>query len=233
MQPGSWVNVARAERVAGVFALLSLATAVLILGRPGFTNAARPARSLSDPFVAIQVIENIGEVDDILSEAPSPDREVMRIKQYLDFGFIASYAGLFCTLALLLARSGTWGKMAGLVAGICGLATAAFDVRENFAILRILDLRLEQTTAPMMNAIRSASAAKWALSALTLALVATYFLRDHRWVRRGIGTLMLAGAALQVYGLVDNVWLIRQGLFLGAALIALVALFFRIHPRPI
>lgn len=222
----------RTERVAGVFALLSLATAVLILGRPSFTNAARPARGLSDPFVAIQVIQNIGEVDDILSQAPSPDREVMRIKQYLDFGFIASYAGLFCTLALLLARSGTWGKTAGLAAGICGLATAAFDVRENVAILRILDVPLEQTTAPMMNAIRSASAAKWVLSALTLALLATYFLRDQRWARRTIGALMMAGAALQIYGLANNVWLIWQGLFLGAALLALVVLFFRVHPRP-
>ncbi len=218
----------RTERVAGVFALLCLALAVLIVGPPKFSNASRPPRGIGDAGVAIQVIQNIGEVDDILSEAPSPDREAMRIKQYVDFGFIASYAGLFFTLALLLTSVGPWGKIAGLAAGICGLAAAGFDVRENFAILRILDVRVEDTTAPMMNAIRSASAAKWALSAVALALLSSYFWHDQRWSRRIIGGLMIVGAALQVYGLVDNVWLTRQGLFLGAAMVGLVALFFRV-----
>jgi hypothetical protein len=215
--------------VAGVFALLCLAVASLILGRPSFSNASRPARGLSDPFVAIQVIQNVGEVDDILSQAPSPDREAMRIKQYLDFGFIASYAGLFVTLAMLLVWRGSWGKVAGVAAGFCGLALAAFDVRENVAILGILDVSLERTTAPMMNAIRSASAAKWALSAVTLALLSSYFLADKRWPRRGVGVLMVVGAALQAFGLVDNVWLVRQGLVVGLALAGLVALFFRVR----
>jgi hypothetical protein len=218
----------RTERVVGVFALLCLALAVLMMGPPKFSNASRPPRGMGDPAVAIQVIRNVGEVDDILSEAPSPDREAMRIKQYIDFGFIASYAGLFFTLALLLMSVGAWGKIAGLAAGICGLAAAGFDIRENFAILRILDVRLEETTAPMMNAIRSASAAKWVLSAVALALLSSYFWCDKRWFRRIIGALLVAGAALQVYGLVDNVWLARQGLFLAVAMIGLVALFFRV-----
>jgi hypothetical protein len=218
----------RAERVAGVFALLCLALAILMMGPPKFSNASRPPRGIGDAGVAIQVIRNVGEVDDILSEAPSPDREAMRIKQYVDFGFIASYAGLFFTLALLLAGIGAWGKIAGLTAGICGLAAAAFDVRENFAILRILDVRLEDTTASMMNSIRSASAAKWVLSAMALALLSGYFWHDRRWSRRVIGALLIAGAALEVYGLVDNVWLAHQGVFLGAAMVGLVVLFFRV-----
>ena len=227
MQPGFLVK--RTERVVGVFALLCLALAVLMMGPPKFSNASRPPRGIGDPAVAIQAIRNVGEVDDILSEAPSPDREAMRIKQYIDFGFIASYAGLFFTLALLLMSVGAWGKAAGLAAGICGLAAAGFDVRENFAILRILDVRLEETTAPMMNAIRSASAAKWALSAVALALLSSYFWCDKRWPRRIIGALLIAGAVLQVYGLVDNVWLAREGLFLGVAMIGLVVLFFRVR----
>jgi len=218
----------RAERVVGVFALLCLALSVLMMGPPYFSNASRPPRGIGNAAIAIQVIQSVGEVDEILSEAPSPDREAMRIKEYVDFGFIASYAGLFFTLALLLNSLGTWDKIAGLAAGICGLAAAAFDVRENFAILRILDVRLEETTAPMMNAIRSASAAKWVLSAVALALIASYFLRDNRWPRRIIGAFLIAGALLQIYGLVDNVWLVRQGLFLGAAMIGLVILFFRV-----
>lgn len=224
----NWEVPKRTERVAGVFALLCLALAILIMGPPKFTNAARPPRGIADPGVAIQVIQNIGEVDDILSEAPSPDREAMRIKQYIDFGFIASYAGLFLTLAILLAESGVWGKVGGIAAAVCGLAAAGFDVRENLAILRILDLRLDQTTAAMMNAIRSASAAKWSLSAVTLILLSTYFFLDRRWSRRVIGALLVAGAGFQVYGLVDNAWLPRQGILLGAAMLGLVALFFRV-----
>jgi hypothetical protein len=217
------------ERVVGIFALLTLALAALMMARPHFTNASRPPRGIADPGVAIQVIQNVGEVDDILSDAPSPDREVMRIKQFLDFGFIASYAGLFVSLSILLARSGSWGKIAGPVAAICGLAAAAFDVRENLAILRILDVSLANTTSDMMNAIRKASAAKWSLSALALVLLSTYFLRDARWSRRAIGILVLAGGALQAYGLANNAWLAWQGIALGLAMMALVVLFFRIR----
>jgi hypothetical protein len=233
MQPGSWVNLpeaTRAERVAGVFALLCIALAALILGQPHFSNASLPPRGIGNSAVAIQVIQNLGEVDDILSQAPSPDREAMRIKQYIDFGFIASYLGLFLTLAFLLISSApSWGSTAGIAAAICAVAAAVFDVREDFAILRILDLPLEKTTAPMMNAVRIASAAKWLLSAVTLALLSTHFLRDPRWARRTIGALLLVGGIFQAYGLANNVWLVRQGLVLGLALIGLVVLFFRVR----
>lgn len=233
MRPGFWVNLpeaTRAERVAGVFALLSIALSLLMLGQPHFSNASLPPRGIGNPAVAIQVIQNLGEVDDILSQSPSPDREAMRIKQYIDFGFIASYLGLFVTLAfLLISSSPSWGKTAGIAAVICAVGAAAFDVREDLAILRILDVPLERTTAPMMNAIRTASAAKWLLSAVTLALLSTHFLRDSRLARRTIGALFLLGAILQAYGLANNVWLVRQGLVLGLALIGLVVLFFRVR----
>ncbi len=219
----------KSERLIGIFALLALAMAALMLGRPHFTNASRPPRGMTDPTIAIQVIRNLGDVDDILSDAPSPDREVMRLKQLLDFGFIASYVGLFLTIAYLLTVSGSWGTLAGIAAGICALGTATFDVMENLATLRILDVPLAATTSLMMNAIRSASFAKWSLSAVTLALVSTWFLRQTSWTRRPVGGLLLIGAALEVYGLANNVWLERQGLVLAAALLWLVALFFRVR----
>ncbi len=236
MRPGFWVKLpeaTRSERVVGVFALLCIALAALMLGQPHFSNASLPPRGIGNSAVAIQVIENLGEVDDILSQAPSPDREAMRIKQYIDFGFIASYLGLFLTLALLLISSSpSWGKTVGMAAVICAVGAAAFDVRENLAILRILDVPLEGTTAAMMNAIRTASAAKWLLSAVTLALLSAHFLRDSRWVRRIVGALLLLGAMLQAYGLANNVWLFRQGFVLGLALVGLVVLFFRVVSEP-
>jgi len=184
---------------------------------------------MHNPIVAIQVIQSLADVDDILNDAPSPDREVMRLKQYLDFGFIAAYTGLFLTLAYLLAGSPGWGRIAGIAAGICALGAATFDVLEDLATLRILDVKLSATTSPMMNAIRSAAFAKWSLLAITLALLSTYFLRETSWARRPLGALLLLSAAFEAYGLANNVWLERQGYVLGAALIWLVALFFRIR----
>ena len=44
------------------------------------------ARHCAIPPWRSQVARSVGEVDAILGEAPSPDREAMRIKQYIDFG---------------------------------------------------------------------------------------------------------------------------------------------------
>ena len=52
----------------------------------------------ASPVVALEVARNVNEVDSILGEAPSPDREAMRIKQYVDFGFIACYVSLYVAL---------------------------------------------------------------------------------------------------------------------------------------
>ncbi len=149
--------------------MLCLALLALLAGKPSFTNASRPQRGISDPSIALEVARSLDDVDFILGEAPSPDREVMRIKQYIDLGFIASLTGLFLALAWLLMNQGTWGRLAGpSFAMVCAAATAVFDVIEKRAILRLLDVSLIQTTPAMINAIRSASAATWALAALTL-----------------------------------------------------------------
>src|ERR1700722_1060533 len=110
MQP---VSSRKLERVAGVLAVICLAMMALLAGKPSFTNASRPPRGITDPAIALEVARSLGDVDLILGEAPSPDREVMRIKQYVDVGFIASITGLFMSLAWLLTRQGTWGRIAG------------------------------------------------------------------------------------------------------------------------
>src|ERR1041384_7707317 len=172
------------ERAAGVLAVLTLAFGALLAGKPYFTNASKPPRGIPSPGVALQVAQSVGDVDDILSDAPSPDREVMRFKQRIDFGFIASYCALFVLLGVLLTRKSGWARAAGIAAMIVAVAAAAFDVLENFAILRILDVPLLDTTGGMINAIRSASFAKWSLSAITLALLSVLFWRAD-FSRRG------------------------------------------------
>ena len=137
----------------------------------------------------------------------------------IGFVFIGAYTALFLTLALLLMRAGGIGRMVGPAATICALATAAFNAVENLAVLRILDVPLYETTAPMIGAIRSASFATWALAALTLALLSTYFLRAPGLLMRGVGGLFLITAAMQLYGLRDNRFLVWEG---GPAALALV-----------
>src|SRR5580765_664951 len=100
-----WVN--SLERVALLLAMLTVAAFVLlVLGRPAFTNASKPR--FGDPMLALQFARDVQDVDWILGDAPSPDREVMRVKQYVDFGFIATYTGLFLALAARAIRKGGW-----------------------------------------------------------------------------------------------------------------------------
>lgn len=208
--------------------MLCLALVVLLLGKPYFTNASRPPRGIADPAVAIQVVRSIGEVDLILSDAPSPDREAMRFKQRIDFVFIAAYSALFFTLGWLLMRAGGWGWLAGPAAMICAAGAAVFDVMENRAILRVLDVPLYRTPPQMLAAIRSASAAKWELAGITLALLAGYFFHSPRWSVRLIGVLFLITAVMDFYGLRDNRFLVWQGLPAVAALAGIAVLLLRI-----
>ena len=164
-----WVD--SLTRLALLLAMLTAAAFVLLLGRPSFTNASRPPR-FGDPMLALQFARDVQDVDWILGDAPSPDREVMRLKQYVDFGFIACYTALFLTLSALAIRNGRWRTVIGIVAGICGLATGVLDIFENRAILNILDVPLRATTPAMIQAIRGPSTAKWILAGVTVVLLA-------------------------------------------------------------
>src|SRR5450631_2203863 len=90
------------ERAALALAVLCVALLILLEGRPYFTTASIPVRGIRDPQVALQMVRSVQEVDAILGDVPSPDREVMRMKQYIDFAFIASYAALLLVIAWAL-----------------------------------------------------------------------------------------------------------------------------------
>ena len=167
-----WVN---SHRLVILLAMLTAAAFILLLGQPSFTNASKPR--FGDPMLALQFARDVQDVDWILGDAPSPDREVMRVKQYVDFGFIACYTGLFLALAALVIRKGGWRQVTGIAAGICGLAAGVFDVFENRAILNLLDVPLRATTPAMIQAIRGPSTAKWILAGVTVVLLAVSFVR--------------------------------------------------------
>ena len=168
-----WV---KSHRLTILLAMLTAAAFVLLMGRPSFTNASKPPR-FGDPTLALQFARDVQDVDWILGDAPSPDREVMRVKQYVDFAFIACYAALCAALGAAAARKRGWRRAAGIMGAICGVSAALFDVLENRAILTLLDVPLRSTTPAMIQAIRGPSNAKWILAGVTVVLLSVSFIR--------------------------------------------------------
>lgn len=163
------------SRLVILLAMLTVAAFILLMAPPSFTNASKPR--FGDPMLAIQFARDVQDIDWILGDAPSPDREVMRIKQYIDFGFITCYSALALVLSLQAARRGGWRLVAGIAGGICGVAAGVFDVLENRAILNLLDVPLRATTPAMIQAIRGPSTAKWILAGVTVVLLAASLIR--------------------------------------------------------
>ena len=211
------------RRIAGWFALASIALVVVLNGAPFFTNASKPPRGIASPLVAMEVVQNVDEVDAILSDAPSPDRETMRIKQYVDFFFIAAYAGLYISLARLI-RTKT-----ALFASFCGVFAAFFDIVENIGILRILDRPLRAASQGMIDAIRYPSLAKWALVFVASALLGKVFWNYRRVPMRIVAVLSFAAAGLGIIGIYDNSFLVWASLplFGGIATMAIAFVFLR------
>jgi hypothetical protein len=215
------------ERAAGFIALFCIGTLVLMFARPSVTNASKPQRGIPDPVLALQMAHDVSDVDAILGDSPSPDREVMRLKQYEDFAFIAGYAALYLTLALLLARRYPRLRLIAIVAAISGMAAAALDVTENLAILRIVNVPLATTTQLMVDAIRNAAIPKWGLGFVALGLLAIYFLRDRRRSAKIVGGIDVLAAVIGLVALIQNTLLPGAAGLIGLGLIgATVVLLF-------
>ncbi|MGH9558786.1 MAG: hypothetical protein ACRD30_06050 [Bryobacteraceae bacterium] len=205
----------RIERTAGWLAFFCIAVIALMFARPSFTNASRPQNGIADPVLSLQMARTVGDVDGVLSDAPSPDREVMRIKQYEDFAFIAGYAALYLAFAGLLSRKHRKLAMAG---AILGLAAAAFDVGENLAILRVVDTPLGQTTQALIDAIYYRSVIKWMCGFAALGLLSIYFLKDRRRIVRFTGAVFVFAVLLGFYGLYNTAVLIAAPLSIALGL---------------
>ena len=203
------------EGMAQWLAVLCLVLLILLAGKPGFTNASQPVRGMNDPGIALQMARSVDEVDSILGPAPSADREAMRLKQYIDFALILTYAGIAVTIAMGVRRM----RAVAIVLLLCVIAGAAFDWMENLAILRILALDLSATTQPSIDAIRLASIAKWNLIALAFLALSLLFFRSRRWYLRGVALLDLAAAALTAFAVSHNEWLAPAALLLSAGLV--------------
>lgn len=210
------------ERSIGILAMLNLAMIALLLGRPHFTNASRPVRGIKDPMIAMEMVRDASEVDLVLTDAPSPDREVMRIKQYADFAFIACYAALFVAMAFYLEP-----RKIAIAAGVMGVGAAVFDVIENLGILRIVDVDLGHTTQAMIDAVRDPSLIKWTLASLALGLFGMLALRSARAGLKVVGACYAIAAVLGLFGLLDLRILAWTGVPVLAGLLGLAILYLR------
>lgn len=185
---------------------------VVLAGRPSFTNASLVVRGVADPVVALQMARSADDVEAVLGDAPSPDREVMRVKQYVDFGLIAGYCGLALAICLALRRSGR-GRVAWLL-GIVAALAGFNDVRENLITLRVVNLDLSQINRAMLDQLRLISMGKWAFLAAASVVLAAVTVRQRAWYLRTAAALGLAGAALTVAGLFYNSILVWGGLLM-------------------
>lgn len=206
------------QRIARGLAAWCLVFLVVLAGSPSFTNASLPVRGISDPVVALQTARNADEVEAILGDAPSADREVMRVKQYVDFALIAGYLALALMIAAVLAR--TRHRRVALVIGGVAILAALADILENLDTLRVVNLTLGQLTPGVLGTLRFTSVIKWILLAAATALLATVTVARRQWYLRAAGVLGLAGAALTALGLFYNSILVWGGLlmFLGLLL---------------
>ena len=162
------------------------------------------------PILAMEVLKTADRGLRLLGPPPAPgqpenaQRAGMRDQTERDFFFILAYGLLFAAMSLLLAqRSSLRGAVwLGALAGLCAVAAALFDVRENLNILRFLSLANPDDAAAL--AIRHASLTKWGLLAAAMVpLSALFFGRDHALLT-AVGVLLLATAAIGFAGLGCN-----------------------------
>ena len=155
---------------------------------------------------------NADEVESVIGDAPSADREVMRIKQYVDFALIAGYLALTLLIAAALAR--TRHRRLALVIGALAALAALANVLENLGTLRVVNLTLRQLTPIMLDVLRLASLTKWNLLLAANTLLATITVARKEWYLRTAGVLGLAGAAFTAGGLFYNAILVWGGLLM-------------------
>lgn len=178
-----WVNAARwlyrvwrdpLKRLALVAAAACISCVVLLWSEPHFSTASAPQR-FSDPILEVETVRDVEDLRLTLGDAPSVDRETMRLKTKIDFALIASYGAFLVAMGLLLARRGGWRRIAGVALAICAIVAAVFDVLENLAILAMLDVRIAATTETMLAGIRYPSTVKWSLIAVCAILLLSFY----------------------------------------------------------
>ena len=167
--------------------------------------SAESTGGFKKPVMAMEFVQNVDQVGVILDQKEKKNREVMRKEIHVDFIWIACYGLLFVAVSILLAqRDHPWSVYLALVAGVCGVGAAGFDVVENLGILRVLNA--PAPTQQMVNDIRDAALLKWTLCFVSMALLATAFYGLGRRVA-WIGYAFTATSIVGFIGLWHKPWI--------------------------
>jgi hypothetical protein len=150
-------------------------------------------------FTEIQLGTDTARVDRLLSDRER--RESVSRALTIDYGFLAAYWAAFTILAVVIIRRGGAWVAVDIAALAAAGATASLDIVENLRTQAVLTVGDEgrQLTQSQLDGLRHVSLAKWAASALTLALLAGVFMQ-RRWVV-AIGVALMALAIVGLLGL--------------------------------
>jgi len=218
-------------RIVGVLALLVVLVAILMAIVQGQFEAI-PEGGLPGGFqgrvLAMEFVSNTTDIYQILGPYGPHNFEIMRTVLMIDFVWIGCYALLFVTISLLLMRRNCpWARYLGFLALIAGVASAAFDVRENRRILAVLSqFPYDQN---LVNQVNDAALLKWTLGFVAIALLAIAFQDLANRLANWISISFIVTAAVGFVGLWRYPLL---GLVSIPLLIALLLLAFTAFFRP-
>jgi hypothetical protein len=187
-------------RTVGVLALLVLAVALWMkFVERGFEPTPEDL-GFRNRGMALQFVSDSSAIAGILGPDPSINRPILRKAILIDFPFIVCYGALFVALStLLIRRNCPWARYLGLMAMITGITAAAFDVRENIGMLKVLDCFPCNPGIVFINNINDAALSKWSMSFVTIGLLAIAF-QDlpsnlARWISISFAVTALLGLA--------------------------------------
>jgi hypothetical protein len=226
-------------RIVALLAVLMLAIGIWTGARrdfrpPKIVDTANSPFQFSQRVIAMEFLQTPEQLPVILGREAnnsinSQNRLAMRAEMGRDFVFIACYGLLYVAVSLLFARRRSpWAVYLACVAGVCGVGAALFDIRENLAILNVLNaLDLNQLVDQQaVNAIHTAAILKWELSFVTAGLLALTFYGLDDW-------LSLIGYALTLTAVIGFAGLLYLPLLpwafvpmiIGLILLSILALF--------
>lgn len=162
-------------RIVGVLAVLVVVVAIaMTIAQGRFEKYTPLPDGIRGRVLAMEFVSNTKDVDKILAPNVAYNRDVMLEVLTIDFVWIVCYGLLYATISVLLMRRNCpWARYLGFVALIAGLATAAFDVRENVKIIQAMThFPYEQA---LVNGVNDAALLKWTFGFVAIALLAIAF----------------------------------------------------------
>lgn len=214
----------RLARIIGILALLALSVAVWMgVGARSFSCVQQPClpNGFRGHVAALEFARTVPEVEAIVGDKGSPNRDVMRRQLNRDFIFIILYLVLYLLLAVALFRATSFAPLLTVITVVAAFCTAGFDVLENVRALRVLDLPLASLDGPQVAGILDASLIKWTFSFVTIALLSLAF-RHGDGLSKLLRGLLLLTAVMGLVGLVYHPLILFSMLPLLIGLLVLI-----------